>query len=329
MSSNSPINSDNQEIDLAKITQKVNGIYEGLLNTLFRLILFVKKNFILLAILFVVGGGIGYYLDKKVKSYDHQIIVSPNFGSTDYLYSKVDLLQSKINEGDTLFLKEIGIKNTKKFGNIQIKPIIDVYKFIDNKKDNFELIKLLAEDGNIDKVVENELTSKNYPFHLITFNTSKITSENETVQPILNFLNDSQHFKKLQNEYLSNIQIKMKANDSTIAQIDGLMNQFKNRTNSNNSDKLVYFNENTQLNDVLQTKENLIGEQANLRISLVNLDKVIKATSIIINDKNTKGTNGKMKFIVPFIFLLFLLVLKECCVFIKTITEKQSKKQLK
>lgn len=326
MSSNSPINSDNQEIDLAKITQKVNRIYEGLLNTLFRFILFVKKNFILLVILFVIGGGIGYYLDKKVKSYDHQIIVSPNFGSTDYLYSKVELLQSKINEGDTLFLKEIGIKNTKKFGNIQIKPIIDVYKFIDNKKDNFELIKLLAEDGNIDKVVENELTSKNYPFHLITFNTSKITSENETVLPILNFLNDSQHFKKLQNEYLSNIQIKMKANDSTIAQIDGLMNQFKNRTNSNNSDKLVYFNENTQLNDVLQTKENLIGEQANLRISLVNLDKVIKATSIIINDKNTKGANGKMKFIISFIFLLFFIGFKGMLRFYKKQSLKSNQK---
>jgi hypothetical protein len=310
MSSNSPINSENQEIDLAQIAQKVNGAYEGLLNRLFRFILFVKKNFIWLVILFITGGGIGYYLDKKVKSYDHQIIVSPNFGSNDYLYAKVDLLQSKINEGDTIYLKEIGIQNTKKFGKIDVKPIIDVYKFIENNQDNFELIKLLAEDGNIDKVVENELTSKNYPFHLITFNTSKITSENETVLPILNFLNDSEHFKKLQNEYLSNIRIKMKANDSTIAQIDGLMNQFKNRTNSNNSDKLVYFNENTQLNDVLQTKENLIREQANLRINLVNLDKIVKASSVILNDKNTKGTNGKMKFIVPFIFLLFFIGFK-------------------
>lgn len=324
MSSNSPINADNQEIDLAKIAQKVNGVYEGLLNSLFRFILFVKKNFIWLVILFIAGGGIGYYLDKKVKSYDHQIIVSPNFGSNDYLYAKVDLLQSKINEGDTVYLKEIGIQNTKKFGKIDVKPIIDVYKFIDNNKDNFELIKLLAEDGNIDKVVENELTSKNYPFHLITFNTSKITTENETVLPILNFLNDSEHFKKLQNEYLSNIRIKMKANDSTIAQIDGLMNQFKNRTNANNSDKLVYFNENTQLNDVLLTKENLIREQANLRINLVNLDQIVKASSVILNDKNTKGTNGKMKLIVPFIFLLFFIGFKGMMRFYKKQSLKNS-----
>lgn len=310
MSSNSPINSDNQEIDLALIAQKVNGIYESFLNKLFRFILFVKKNFILLVVLFVLGAGIGFYLDKKVKTYDHQLIVSPNFGSTDFVYAKIDLLQSKISEGDTVFLKQLGIKNTKKFGKIEIKPIVDVYKFIENNKENFDLIKLLAEDGNIDKVVENKLTSKNYPFHLITFKTSKLTTEIETVEPILNYLNDSKHFKLLQNEYLSNIKIKMKANDSTIAQIDGLMNQFKNRINSNQSDKLVYFNENTQLNDVIQTKEALIREQANLRISLVNLDKIIKETSVILNEKNSKGTQGKMKFIIPIVFLLLFIGFK-------------------
>ena len=234
----------------------------------------------------------------------------PNFGSNDYLYAKVSLLNSKINENDTVFLKDLGFKDAQKINSIKIEPIIDVYKFISNKAENFELIKLLAEDGNIDKIVENKLTSKNYPFHLITFNTSKLTSEDETVKPILNYLNDSNHFKLLQNEYLNNIQIKMKANDSTIAQIDGLMNQFKNRTNSNHSDKLVYFNENTQLNDIILTKEALIREQANLRISLVNWDKIIKETSVILNDKNTKGINGKMKFIIPFVMLLLFIGLK-------------------
>ena len=162
--------SDNQEIDLGQVSKKIGQTYQNFLSWVFRGILFVKRNFVLLLVLFIVGAALGFYLDKKIKSYDHQIIVSPNFGSNDYLYAKVNLIQSKINEGDTLFLKEIGIKNTKKFDKIEIKPIIDVYKFIDNNNDKFELIKLLAEDGNIDKVVENQLTSKNYPFHLISFN---------------------------------------------------------------------------------------------------------------------------------------------------------------
>ena len=85
MSSNSPINSDNQEIDLTQIAQNVNGIFESLLNRVFRFILFIKRNIVVLTALFIVGAVIGFYLDKKIKSYNNQIIVSPNFGSTDYL----------------------------------------------------------------------------------------------------------------------------------------------------------------------------------------------------------------------------------------------------
>ncbi|HQV36666.1 MAG TPA: hypothetical protein PLC36_10150 [Flavobacterium sp.] len=303
--------SDNQEIDLGQVSKKIGQTYQNFLSWVFRGILFVKRNFILLLILFIVGAALGFYLDKKVASYNHQIIISPNFGSTDYVYAKIDLLQSKINENDTTFLKEIGIKDTKKFGKISVMPIIDVYKFISNKAENFELIKLLAEDGNIDKIVENKLTSKNYPFHVVSFSTSKISSEEKTVNPILNYLNDSQYYKALQKEYLNNIQLKMKANDSIINQIDALMNQFKKTASgSSQSDKLVYYNENTQLNEVIKTKDNLVREQGLLRIDLISLDKVVKDNSVILNSKDTKGTNGKMKFLIPFLFLILFMTVK-------------------
>jgi hypothetical protein len=303
--------SDNQEIDLGQVSKKIGQTYQNFLVWIFRGILFVKRNFILLVVLFIVGAALGFYLDKKVASYDHQIIISPNFGSTDYVYAKIDLLQSKINENDTTFLKEIGIKDSKKFGKISVMPIIDVYKFISNKTENFDLIKLLAEDGNIDKIVENKLTSKNYPFHVVSFSTSKISSEEKTVNPILNYLNDSQYYKALQKEYLNNIQLKMRANDSIINQIDALMNQFKKTASgSSKSDKLVYYNENTQLNEVIKTKDNLVREQGLLRIDLISLDKVVKDNSVILNSKDTKGTNGKMKFLIPFFFLILFMTVK-------------------
>jgi hypothetical protein len=303
--------SDNQEIDLGQVSKKIGQTYQNFLVWIFRGILFVKRNFILLVVLFIVGAALGFYLDKKVASYDHQIIISPNFGSTDYVYAKIDLLQSKINENDTTFLKEIGIKDSKKFGKISVIPIIDVYKFISNKTENFDLIKLLAEDGNIDKIVENKLTSKNYPFHVVSFSTSKISSEEKTVNPILNYLNDSQYYKALQKEYLNNIQLKMRANDSIINQIDALMNQFKKiASGSSKSDKLVYYNENTQLNEVIKTKDNLVREQGLLRIDLISLDKVVKDNSVILNSKDTKGTNGKMKFLIPFLFLILFMTVK-------------------
>lgn len=64
---------------------------------------------------------------------------------------------------------------------IEIKPITDVYKFIKDKDNNFEMIKLMAEDGDIKKIIEENVTSKNYPYHLITFSTSEETSLDKTI----------------------------------------------------------------------------------------------------------------------------------------------------
>ena len=103
----------------------------------------------------------------------------------------------------------------------------------------------------------------------------------------------------------------MSANDSIINQIDALMNQFKKTASgSSQSDKLVYYNENTQLNEVIKTKDNLVREQGLLRIDLISLDKVVKDNSVILNSKDTKGTNGKMKFLIPFLFLILFMTVK-------------------
>lgn len=305
-----PQNNDNQEIDLSQIYKKIGGFFENISTEIFRGFLFFKRNILWVGILFIIGALLGYYLDKTTKVYDNEIIVSPNFGSVDYLYAKINLINSKVEDGDTLFLKNvIGIKNPQKLKGVKIAPITDVYKFIDNKTQNFELIKLMAEDGDIKKIVNESLTSKNYPYHIISFSTLDQTSKENTVQPILNYLNDSDYFKKIQKEYVDNIKIKMVENDSIISQINGFLNAFKkNVDGSQKSDKLVYYNENSQLNDVIKTKDLLVYEQGTHRIELVNLDKVIKESSATLNVRNNKAVNGKMKLVLPLLFV-FLFVL--------------------
>lgn len=304
-----PQNNDNQEIDLSQISKKIGGFFERISTSIFKGILFFKRNILWIGTLFILGAGLGFYLDKTTKVFDNEIIVSPNFGSIDYLYAKIDLISSKINDNDTVFLKEVvGIKEPKKLKKINIKPITDVYKFINNSDKNFEFVKLMAEDGDIKKIVNENLTSKNYPYHLISYTTDKQTSNAKTVEPLLNFLNNSDYFKKIQNVYLNNVKVKMVENDSIIFQINGLLNAFSNTTNgSQKSDKLVYYNENSQLNEVIKTKDALINEQGGHRIELVNFDKIIKDNSITLNIKNTQVVNGKMKFILPILFIVIFI----------------------
>ncbi len=304
-------NNENQEIDLSQISKKIENLFESIATLIFGLILFAKRNIIILAILFIVGAGLGVYMDSNTNSYDHQIIVSPNFNSTDYLYSKIDLINSKVNEGDTVFLKKVvGIKNPQKFSKIEIEPIVDIYKFIGSNPVHFEFVKLLSENGDLDKIVIDPLTSRNYTYHNISFSTSGVTSEENTVKPILNYLNDSDYYRKVQKEYVNNVHVKIKENDTIISQIDGVLNSFSNKVNgTQKSDKLVYFNENTELDEVIKTKNELITELGYKRIELINIDKIIKENSTTVNIKNFKGLNGKMKMVLPFLFLsLFLMV---------------------
>jgi len=308
--SNSPqSNPNDQEIDLTQLSKKIGGIIQSFVDWLFDGILFIRKNIVVIGVLFIIGAGLGFYLDIKTKVYDHEVIVTPNFGSTDYLYSKIFLIDSKIKEGDSIFLKKIGIKNPTKFTRIEIEPIIDVYGFINNSEQNFELLKLMAEDGDLKKIVKENMTSKNYKYHLISYSTRGKSEEESTLNPVLNFLNDSDFYKKIQKEYLNNIAVKIKENDSIIAQINGVMDQFSKTVNSNQkSDKLVYYNDNTQLNEVLKTKEGLINEKGAKRIELVTSDKIIKEISTTLNVENTKFSYGKKKFILP-ILLIVLFVL--------------------
>lgn len=295
---------ESNEIDLGMISKKIGSFFEQLAVSLFNILFFIRRNILVFIVLALVGGGLGYYLDTKIKLYNHRIIVSPNYSSTDYLYAKVELLNSRILEGDTVFLKNIiGIKKPKSVTNIEIQPITDVYKFIENNTQNFELLRLFAEDGDLKKIVQENMTSKNYPFHQIMLTTKGATSREETVEPILTFLNDSDYFKKIQKEYLQNITVKMVENDSLIGQINGFLNGVSKSINgSQKSDKLVYYNENTQLNDVIKTKDELINEQGKLRIDLVTLDKIVKDNSVVLNILNKEGINGKMKLVLPLLF---------------------------
>jgi len=311
MSTTSKNNSENQEVDLSQISKKIGSFFEEISNSIFKGILFIKKNIIAIGLLFILGAVVGFYLDKNFKTYDNQLIVSPNFDTVDYLYSKINLINSKINENDTVFLKEtVGIKEPSKLIKITIEPITDIYKFISYNDENVEFIKLLAEDGDIKKIVNENLTSKNYPYHLIRFSTSKATSKESSIAPIMAFLNNSDYYKIMQKEYLNNVKVKIAAYDSIISQIDGVLNSFSNVANSSQrNDKLIYYNENTQLNDVIKTKNDLVKEQGINRIELVNYDTIIKENSTTLNIINMNSINGKLMIVLPFLFVtLFILI---------------------
>lgn len=129
------------------------------------------------------------------------------------------------------------------------------------------------------------------------------------IQPLLKYLNSSSHFQKTQKAVLANSEQRIKKDQEIINQIDLLINDFINSTKNNQkSDKLVYYNENTQLNEILKTKNDLIRDIEYKNIDIINYKKTINDVSSVLNIKNTSGINGKMKFVLP-IFFIFIFIL--------------------
>ncbi|MBP9848225.1 MAG: hypothetical protein KBC58_02185 [Flavobacterium sp.] len=311
--------SQDQEIDLGQIGKGIKNFFNGIVNSVFDFIFFLKKKKIIIGILFVTGIISGYLLDQKTKKFTSEVIVAPNLGGYDYLYAKVDLIKSKLKEGDITFFKSIGISKTDIILDFEVEPIIDIYTFVNTKTaivdktqstQNFELMKLLAENEDINKVIKDEKTSKNYPHHKILITTTNKIKNNDVIDPILDYLNSDEYLNKILAITRENTFIKIKKNEEQILQVDKLISQIsENLAKDKSASNLVYNNENSEINSLFILKNSLINEIAEQRITLENIKLYIKDISTTTNSINSKGINNKMKFLLPFIFVIIYLIL--------------------
>ena len=63
------------------------------------------------------------------------------------------------------------------------------------------------------------------------------------------------------------------------------------------------------MNDVIQTKNGLIAEIGKLQIDLISIDEIIKESSSTSNIQNTKSVNGKLKLVLPVLFVFLYLMM--------------------
>jgi len=297
--------SQEQEIDLSQIGKNISKAFQNVINKCFDLLFFIQKKIIIIVTLFVIGVGLGIYLDKETH-YNHEVVVIPNFGSNDYLYEKVDLISSKLKERDAAFFKAIGISDIKNISSIEVKPISGIYNFInsESQKNNFELIKLMAEDGELDKIIKDDLTSRNYYLHAINIGTLTSFDKKDLVDPILKYLQQTDFFTKLQKVYQTNLVEKVAANKLLITQIDQLIVTLSQSKSTGG----VTISQNSGLTELINKKDALTNENQTLAIHKLEYDKVVKEQNISLNQMNTKGVNNKLKIILPLLFVsLFLL----------------------
>jgi len=96
------------EIDLGVVFEKIKSFFKSILIGIIQIFQFFWKHKFVLAGLLVIGVGIQYYLKSTSEStFLNQFLVRTNYGSTEYVYSKVNSINSKLETGDSLYNKDI------------------------------------------------------------------------------------------------------------------------------------------------------------------------------------------------------------------------------
>lgn len=298
-------NSQDQEIDLRQIGTGIKKLFNGIVNSFFDFIFFVKKKIIIIGSLFIIGLALAFLSDSK--TYIHEVAVIPNFGSNEYLYKKIEQVDTKLREKDTVFFKTLGIQNFEKVVDVEIEAYPAIYSFVNNKAEesNFELIKLMAEDGNIDKILKDEITSKNYYHHKISIQTKGMFQKEEFIIPLLNYLNSNTYYETQQKITQQNLVDKLASNNSLITQIDQLIVLLS----SSNSSGTISISEKNSIPELVEKKDELIQENQYLLRNQSTLDKIIKEESSIINIRKYKPLllNNKILFPIVLILLYFII----------------------
>lgn len=308
------ITNPDAEISLSQVADKVKGLFNSLNNAFFNMIQFVIRNIVIIIALIVIGAGLGTYLDMENKIFTHKIIVMPNFKSVNYLYEEVNRINEKVKEHDYIYLKKIGIPNPKRIVKIEVEAIVDIYEFIDDNggvaenDSKFQLFKLISENGDMNKMLEDNTTSKYYKNHVITITTKGSVTQENLITPFLSHLENNAYFKALQKIYFSNLAMTTATNDSIANQIDTVIRAYAASSQGTNNNNLVSLNEKTSINELLKTKQLLSEIKAYGNIKSIDNSKVIKDNGILLNTK-VSNLGSSSKVVLPLLFLFMFIVI--------------------
>ncbi|WP_413533395.1 hypothetical protein [Empedobacter brevis] len=304
MSENSS-NIDNSEIDLDIYAKKINNSIKKSIKSFFSFLSFIKRNLAFLIPLFILLAYLGYFIDKKNTKYTSELYIKANFDNVEYLYSKIKSLNSKIITKDSNYFKQNKLLLNNIY-NIKITPIEDPFNFISSRNDkSFDLLKLFAEENNIEKVISDKNFYKNYNNHVISIESVTPIDFRLTYKRILDNLNNNDYYTNNMSIQLKNINEKIIYNNEMISQIDKIISKNSSENNSKSKESVVMIGENSELSALLEMKNQLIKENQEYNVDLINKTSIFKVISDDI--ENIRVKENFFIYLLPFLGVFIYL----------------------
>lgn len=281
-------NQNSQEIDLSYLSKRTTSFFEKLGYSLYRFFRFLLKNIIILSTLVIFGVISGYFIDKmSEETYKQEVIVIPNFGSLSYLYSEIENMEFE----------------DEPISSIEIKPIVDLYQFINDGYNNLEIAKYLSENNiELKKYEEGSDVEKFYKYHLVTIYTKGEDVNGKIVNDFLKSINEEKYFQEKQKIEQKNIQKEIAETDSSISEVNRILQKISSPSINSSAMNIEMY---AQLNDLVSSKKVLIRDYGKLHIQELEQSKVIYDAAIFPNIKEDKFP--KVILLPIAFFVLYLL----------------------
>ena len=294
MQNTSPKPTNHQEIDLSYLYQSLLNFIDSIGFSIYRMVRFLLRNWMITISVLILGFGLGYYLYKSdPKAFKQEVIVVPNFHSTSYLYEKVNNFNKKHKDPAS---------KLSHISSIEVAPIVDVFQFVSDSKQNLEIAKYMSENTiEVAKYKKNNDIEKLYKYHKITYYTDVEDTDQKIFDALLQDLNSDSYLQERQKVETVQTQNKLQEH---IASVENINNVFKKLGNVSENSKDLNVEMYSQINDLMLTKKDLLNEITKVKIEVIEQSKIIYDAS---KSLNTQNKNIFKVILIPFVFIVLFL----------------------
>jgi len=317
--------SSSDEIDLGVVFEKIKSFFKSILIGIVQIFQFFWNHKFMLLGLLVVGLGIRYYLKSTTDStYANQFLIRTNYKSTEYVYSEVSSINSKIETQDSIFLSKIFGEDYQRIKEVEVTPVIDVYGLVNESEENKETFKLLlGESGDLD-FLEEEVNINEYLTHKLHIYIKGEEGNERISRNLYNYLADNPFYIELKNSTIENLNEQLRENKLIRSQIDSIIIEQKGIFGYSSANKnSISFTGSQDLKALLDQKKNLLKDDLEIKRQLSSEDDVLKIISFSYGIYDKEKSSSYLIFPIAFIgfyclFFFFMYLRKSTLQFIKS-----------
>ena len=302
----------------------IGNIFKGIFHRLILILLFLKLHILKFSVAVLIGGIVGFFLESnKETKFSSNLIVKPNFESTQLLYENINYYNDLVKQQNTKHLASIFKIDTSKAAALrkfEITPLMNSNDII-NAYDNFilEVDTLTVKSYDFDNF-ESSFTDFDYLVHNIEVQATVSNIFSELEITIINSIEKNTFFNKIKNLTKENLNTKDSILKANFIEVDSLRSVYmrailegaKNNSNGTNID-LGSKSNITKENDLFEIDRKIIYDLSQTYKDIATKSDVI---NIISNFKpegsEIKGITKNLIFIMAvlgFLLTLFIILL--------------------